>query len=92
MTTIEDVITYTKSILKFAQADFTKSPSSVRWELCLRAMLVYQQADFASRSAIVDRKKLLADLDSTPYGAWDDIICRATLGNSVKEYLKACAI
>jgi len=92
MTTIEDVITYTKSILKFAQADFSKSPTSVRWNMCMRAMFVYQQADFASRSATVDRKQLLADLDNKPYGAWEDIISKATTGKTVRENVQEFAV
>ena len=87
MFTIETVTSWAKQDLKFAQSDYLKSPSSVRWNLTLRAMFVYQQADFASRSATVDRKQLLADLFDQPLGAWGDIITKATTGKSVRDNL-----
>jgi hypothetical protein len=89
---IEDVKTWAKTQLKFAQRDFSKQPNAARWNGALHAMFVYQQADFASRSACVDRKQLIADLAGKPCGHWDDIISRATTSKSVRENLRDFAV
>ena len=89
---IEDVKTWAKTQLKFAQRDFAKQPNAARWNCALRTMYVYQQADFASRSALVDRAQLIADLAGKPCGHWDDIISLATTGKTVRENLRDFAV
>jgi hypothetical protein len=51
-------------------------------------MFVYQQADYALRSACVDRTALLDELAGKPQGHWDDIISRATTGKGVRDNVK----
>jgi hypothetical protein len=89
---IEDVKSWAKTQLKFAQRDFAKQPNATRWNIALRTMYVYQQADFASRSACVDRAQLIADLAGKPCGHWDDIISRATTGKPVRDNLRDFAV
>ena len=89
---IEDVKTWAKTQLKFAQRDFAKQPNAARWNCALRTMYVYQQADFASRSALVDRAQLIADLAGKPCGHWDDIISLATTGKTVRDNLRDFAV
>jgi hypothetical protein len=89
---IEDVKTWAKNELKYAQRDFNKQPNATRWNIALHRMFVYQQADFATRSALVDRKQLIADLAGKPYLYWDDIISRATTSKTVRQNLQAFAV
>lgn len=89
---IEDVKTWAKNELKFAQRDFAKTPNVAYWNIALHKMFIYQQADFATRSASVDRDQLIADLAGKPYLYWGDIISRATTGNTVKENLRDFAV
>lgn len=85
---IYTVIDWAKTQLKFAQRDFAKSPTSARWNCAVRCMFVYQQTDFALRSACVDRYALIDELAGKPQGHWDDIISKFTTGKSVRENVK----
>jgi hypothetical protein len=85
---LDTIINWAKTQLKFAQRDFAKSPTSTRWNCAVRCMFVYQQADYALRSACVDRSALLEELAGKPQGHWDDIISRATTGKSVRDNVK----
>lgn len=82
---MDNLRTWAQGQLKQAQRQFNKNPNAAHWAVCTRAMLVFQQVDYACRSASVDRVALLLDLDHKPVGHWDDIICRATTGKSVAE-------
>lgn len=73
--------------LKDAQKAFNKQPTALNWKLCLTAMLVHQQLEYAQRSITVDRDKLLFDLESNPLGQWPEVVCRATLGISCADAL-----
>lgn len=90
--TIDNVVNWAKTQLKFAQRDFAKTPNCARWNCALRAMFIYQQADYASRSATVDRPALLEELAGKPCGHWDDIISRATTGKGVRDNLQAFSV
>lgn len=70
-----------------AQERFNRSPGATHWEMCERAMLVYQQVDWACDSPHVDRAKLASDLDEAPVASWGDVVTRATLGMSVASAL-----
>jgi tRNA A37 N6-isopentenylltransferase MiaA len=85
--TIDDLRTYAKRQLQWAQRDFNKSPTSVRWTMTLNAMFVYQQVDVAMRSPRIDQAALLDSLDGKPYGEWDDLISIATTGRKVRDVL-----
>ena len=73
--------------LKEAQKRFNKYPSALQWRECLRAMLVYQQLDYAQSSASVNTAALWVDLMARPFGEWEDAICRACTGLSCAEAL-----
>lgn len=80
MTTLADVLkTWALPELKDAQKAFNKHPNGVNWNRCLRAMLTYQQLEFALRSSTVDGEKLMFDLESNSLGHWQDAVCRATM-------------
>lgn len=70
-----------------AQERFNRSPGATHWQMCTRAMMVYQQVDWACDSPHVDRVKLMLDLDEAPVASWGDIVTRATLGMSVARAL-----
>lgn len=70
-----------------AQERFNRSPGATHWQMCTRAMMVYQQVDWACDSPHVDRVKLMLDLDEAPVASWGDIVTRATLGMSVASAL-----
>ena len=70
-----------------AQERFNRRPTGTHWQMCNRAMMVYQQVDWAVDSPHVDRVKLIMDLDEASAIDWGDIITRATLGMSVASAL-----
>ena len=93
LTTFADVrSTWAGPHLKLAQRNFNKSPTALNWNLCLKAMLVYQQLDYACRSHSVDRQSLVAALECHSLGQWQDVICRATLGVDCSEALQEATI
>lgn len=90
ITTLNDVrLTWALPELKDAQKRFNKSPTSLNWQSCLRAMLVYQQLEYAATRRSADVGKLMFDLESNPVGQWPDVICRNTVGLSCADALKA---
>lgn len=84
--------TWAEPHLKLAQRNFNKSPTALNWNLCLRAMLVYQQLAYACRSDSVDRQSLAAALECHSFEQWPDVICRATLGVDCNEALQDATI
>lgn len=79
--TIYDVHrTWALPALKQAQKAFNREPNGQNWTLCVKAMLVHQQLEWAIRSTSVDKGKMLFDFESNPVGAWPDVVFRATLG------------
>jgi hypothetical protein len=84
---MNDLRTQVRNDLMRVQRMFNKNPNATNWEVCTRAMLVFQQVDWACRSNIVDHVALLLDLDHATVGEWGDIITRATLGMSVASAL-----
>ena len=81
-------LTWAKNTLTTAQREFAKHPTSMNWNLCLKAMFTHQQLQWASISPSIDREKLSLDLDNKPMGEWQNVICIATLGYPVREALK----
>lgn len=87
--TLADVLkTWALPELKDAQKAFNKNPNGMNWNISLRAMLTYQQLEFALRSATVDREKLMFDLEHNPIGNWQDVICRATIRMTCADALR----
>ena len=80
-------VSWAKNHLVNTQKNFNRNPSATNWNVCLRAMLAHQQLDFALRSSTVDRAKLFAELESSPLGDWQDLICLNTLGLSCADAL-----
>lgn len=80
-------VRWAKDHLVNAQRQFNREPTATHWNVCLRAMLTHQQLGFALRSATVDRAKLLAELEQSPLGDWQDLICMNTLGLSCADAL-----
>ena len=74
-------------MLKEAQKRFNKYPNANNWRDCTRAMLVYQQLDYAAVSHRIDTAKLWKELLTRPMGEWEDAICRATVGLTCAEAL-----
>jgi hypothetical protein len=95
MTTInEDIIEDMQAVrdwaldnLVRAQRMYNNRPTATHWHVCVRAMLVFQQIDWATRASTVDHEALMLALDEAPGQDWGDIICRATLGMSVATAL-----
>jgi len=83
---------WAKRMIDYTQRQFKKNPSSINWNECLRALFVYQQLEYATRSRTVDRDALLDTLAVTPLGGWGDAICIATVGTSVKQSLQDFAV
>ena len=89
LTTLADVHrSWALPTLKDAQKRFSREPNALNWHACLRAMLVFQQLEYAQRSVSVDRNKLMFDLESNPLGQWPDVICRATTGLTCADALR----
>ena len=81
-------VKWAKDALAAAHKAFAKAPNSTNWDVLQRAAFTYQQVEWASRSASVDREKLDFDLDNNPIGIWQDVICRATVGTGVRDSLR----
>ena len=89
ITTLSDVLkTWALPELKDAQKGFNKHPTGLNWNRCLRAMLTYQQLEYALRSFAVDKEKLMFDLESNPVGHWQDVVCRATIRMTCADALR----
>ena len=82
------VLKWAKDALAAAHKAFAKAPNSTNWDVLQRAAFTFQQVEWASRSASVDREKLDFDLDNNLIGDWQDIICRATVGTGVRDSLR----
>lgn len=90
LTTLADIHrTWALPQLKDAQKRFAREPNALNWQLCLKAMMVHQQLEYAQRSVSVDKGKLWFDLESNPLGQWPNVICRATLGLTCAEALNS---
>lgn len=90
MTTPADILkTWALPELKDAQKAFSKNPNGLNWNRSLRAMLTYQQLEFALRSSTIDKGKLMFDLESNPLGHWQDVICRATTRMTCADTLRS---
>lgn len=76
---------WSKDHLAHAQKQFNRDPSAVHWNVCVRAMLTYQQMQFALRSSTVNKDKLFHELSESPIGDWQDLICMNTLGLSCAD-------
>lgn len=90
---LKNVAATIKKDLAAAQKAFAKHPNAINWRDCLRLMFTHQQLEFALRSASVDRYKLAFDLiaNNEP-DQWQEIISRATTGNSVHQNLQEFAV
>jgi len=89
LATLNTVLTtFALPALKHAQKQFAKEPNAQHWTDCLKAMMVYQQLEYALRGISVDREKLMFDLESNPLGRWPDVICRATVGMTCADAIK----
>jgi hypothetical protein len=71
---------WSKDHLVNAQKQFNREPTATHWNVCTRAMLTYQQLRHAVNSASVDKTKLSRELEESPLGDWQDIICLNVLG------------
>lgn len=71
-----------------AQKQFNCEPNAVNWNVCLRAMLTYQQLGYALRSSSVDLTKLFKELEQSPLVDWQDLICLNTLGRSCADAIR----
>lgn len=92
LTTLSDVHrTWALPALKQAQKAFNREPNAQNWTLCVKAMLVHQQLEWAARSTSVDKGKMLFDFESNPVGAWPDVVCRATLGIDAATAMRECS-
>lgn len=86
ITTLADVHrTWALPQLRDAQKAFNKQPNALNWRLCLTAMLMHQQLEWAQRSPSVDKEKLMFDLQSNPIGQWHEVVCRNILGVSCAD-------
>jgi hypothetical protein len=76
--------------LKEAQKRFNKQPNANNWNDCTRAMLVYQQLEFADRCSSIDSGKLWAALQEPKLtmGEWPDVICRITCDRACNDTLR----
>lgn len=81
-------IKWAKDQLVHAQKQFNREPTGTHWNVCLRAMITHQQLDWALRSPHVDKAKLFRELESSPLGDWQDLICLNTLGLSCADALQ----
>lgn len=79
-------------MIDYTQRQFKKTPNSINWNECLRALFVYQQFEYATRSRTVDLDALLYTLALTPLGGWGDAISIATVGTPVRESLQDFAV
>ena len=93
-TTTEDIIEDMQAVrdwaldsLVRAQRVYNNRPTATHWHVCVRAMLVFQQIDWATRASTVDHEALMLALDEAPGQDWGDIICRATIGKTVNDAL-----
>ena len=80
-------VSWSKNYLTTAQRAFSRNPNAVNWNACLRAMLTYQQLEYALRSSTVDKAKLFAELEGSPISDWQDLICLNTLSLSCADAL-----
>lgn len=78
-------VRWAKDHLVNAQKQFNREPNAVNWTVCVRAMLTHQQLGYALRSSSVDRAKLFKELEQSPLGDWQDLICLNTLGLSCAD-------
>lgn len=80
-------VKWAKDHLVNAQKQFNREPNATNWNVCLRAMITHQQLGYALRSATVDKDKLFHELECSPLGDWQDLICLNALGLSCADAL-----
>lgn len=73
--------------LSLAQHLFAMNPTASHWSETIRAMFVYQQAEYAMRSSTIDAAALLTKLAPMNQGTWGDVISMATVGMTVRDAL-----
>lgn len=88
----KSAVEWAKRSIDQTQRQFKKTPNSINWNECLRALFIYQQLEYATRSRTVDRDALLDTLAVTPLGGWGDVICIATVGTPVRQSLQDFAV
>jgi hypothetical protein len=71
---------WSKDHLDNVQKKFNKDPNAIHWNICIKAMLTHQQLTYAVKSTKVDKDKLFRELEESPIGYWQDVICLNTLG------------
>ena len=81
-------VQWAKNNLVHAQKQFNREPTAVHWNVCVRAMLAHQQLGYALRSSTVDRDKLFRELEKSPLGDWQDLICLSVLGRSCADAIR----
>lgn len=81
-------VQWAKHHLVHAQKKFNREPNAVNWNVCVRAMLTHQQLGFALRSSSVDKTKLFKELEQSPIGDWQDLICLSVLGRSCADAIR----
>lgn len=84
-------VRWAKDHLVHAQKQFNREPNAVNWNVCVRAMLTHQQLGWALRSPSVDKNKLFKDLEQSPIGDWQDLICLNALGLSCADAIRESA-
>jgi len=80
-------VQWAKDQLTHAQKQFNREPTALHWNVCARAMLTHQQLHYGLNRATVDKTKLFKELEESPLGDWQDIICLNVLGLSCADAL-----
>ena len=78
--------------LRTAHKDFALNPNANNWNHLIRAMFVYQQSEFAVRSYSVDHDKLINELAAADFEQWADVVCMATVGQTLRDAVPTAEI
>lgn len=78
MNDIHEVVLWARKQSKTSYSKFLSIPSALNWRETVRDLLVYQQAEYLSRSFKMDREQALQALHGADQKDWPRLICEAT--------------
>ncbi len=78
MNDIHEVVLWARKQSKASHSKFLGIPSALNWRETVRDLLVYQQAEYLSRSLKIEREQALQTLHDSDQKDWPRLICEAT--------------
>jgi len=77
---MKELVNWTRGRAKTSHNLFLRNPNADNWRAATRDMLVFQQAEYLSRSmrCAVEREQLLLTLQAADQREWPGLICLAS--------------